>query len=373
MKFRHMLFVGLCILLALSPLSCSPGTGTVRPTLASPGRSPLPSRPTLTPQNPAIPSPGSQPTTSVQPTSRPASDPATTLFERDYGSQGAGIDDAFIAQYGQALVVLVALPASLQYQVINLVDGWEAAFTNPLEYMLEPENISVQEDHILIAGYEMLANPVALWKMTMGTEPKTVATIDNPDAGVIHLAFSPDGKTLAVGYANGEIRLYRTSDGAQQRAIQAHTGWVMSLSFSWDGRYLLSDSESFDPNTRVYNASSGALVATLSEESWNPVQPFFSPDGSLVAAVSDAGTHIFTTKDWRRTGEMLSVFGGSFACDGSAFWVDLFDQTEVYSMETGKLERTLDYGSLYCLTDGRTVVIDMDYVNDFLAVRIVSP
>jgi hypothetical protein len=112
-------------------------------------------------------------------------------------------------------------------------------------------------------------------------------------------------------------------------------------------------------------------VATLVTESWNPLPPAFAPDGSLVAAVNDSGTVILKTNNWQQTGAMLPVFGGTFACDGSAFLSTFPGMTEIYSLETGELLRTQDYGPVYCLADGRSVILESDAA--YLIVRIVEP
>lgn len=376
MKPQRLFLVLTCFLMTLPLLGC----GSQEPPVT---KSPPPARPTLTPPSgpggpsgqPEATQPRSpQPTDTrpAQPTTRPSSDPSLVFFERDYGSQGMAVDHAFITHFGDALIVQVAQGNDLQYQVINFTHGWEAAFTNPTEYMLMPSTIAVTADSILVAGYEQLGSLLTLYTQKGGSDTFTTIAIDNPDAGVISTAFSPDGANLAVGYASGEVRIYRTSDGTQQRAFAAHTGWVMSLFYSPDGRYLLTDGESFDSNTYIYNASTGARGATLVTESWNPVPPVFSPDGSRVAAVNDTGTLIFNTNGWTQVGTTLSIFGGEFTCDGSAFLLDMYNLAEIYSIETGELVRTLDYGSIACLSDGRAVAIDIDDPA-YLLVTYVEP
>jgi WD40 repeat protein len=55
-----------------------------------------------------------------------------------------------------------------------------------------------------------------------------------------HAAFSPDGRALAVGYANGDIVLLAPSSGRQLARFASGQGMIHSLSFSPDGRMLVS-------------------------------------------------------------------------------------------------------------------------------------
>jgi hypothetical protein len=56
------------------------------------------------------------------------------------------------------------------------------------------------------------------------------------------LAFSPDGRTVAVGYADGEIWLWEAATGAVRRRLPGHRGVIWSLAFSPDGLLLASSS-----------------------------------------------------------------------------------------------------------------------------------
>src|SRR5205807_1512537 len=59
--------------------------------------------------------------------------------------------------------------------------------------------------------------------------------------GVLALAWSPDGSTLASGSCDGTAREWRT-DGAILRTIEPRAGSVMALAWSPDGRILATGS-----------------------------------------------------------------------------------------------------------------------------------
>jgi WD40 repeat protein len=175
----------------------------------------------------------------------------------------------------------------------------------------------------------------------------------------------------------GEIRLYRTRDGARLRTIQAFHDFVMFLAYSRDGRYIIADSTSFDSNSYVFDAENGSKVATLSTESWEPGQVSFSPDGRLAAATAGDGTHIFTTSNWQATGVVIGgVWNGTFTCDSQAFMEGIGYQVSLYSLASGQKTGAIeipDPGDFYCLADGRMAILDWFVRDNLVQVRLVEP
>ena len=80
-------------------------------------------------------------------------------------------------------------------------------------------------------------------------------------AGVLAVAFSPDGKRLAAGTLLNEIRVWRVQDCAPLLTCRGYTGWVWSVCFSPDGRVLASGS--YDHTIRLWDVQSGQCLATL--------------------------------------------------------------------------------------------------------------
>jgi WD40 repeat protein len=81
------------------------------------------------------------------------------------------------------------------------------------------------------------------------------------------LAFSPDGKSLAVGSANGNLQLVNVADGKLIRAMPGHTSAVTGIAFHPGGNLLVSASK--DRTLRLWNPANGQAIKTLEgHEAW---------------------------------------------------------------------------------------------------------
>jgi WD40 repeat protein len=106
------------------------------------------------------------------------------------------------------------------------------------------------------------------------------------------VAFSPDGKWLVAGYADGSMRVWQVNDGSLLQVLKSHTKSVSGLAFSPDGKWLVSSSQ--DTTLRLWLREGDRFQATPvlifsgHEGAVNSVS--FSPKGTLIASGSDDGT-----------------------------------------------------------------------------------
>src|SRR4051812_27512710 len=100
---------------------------------------------------------------------------------------------------------------------------------------------------------------------------KARAVIRCEDAVLAGVAFSPDGKTLAVGcstdydetirdFKAGEVRVWDVADCKLRIILKGHTAGVGPVANSSDGKLLASGSD--DQTIRLWDARSGKLRAT---------------------------------------------------------------------------------------------------------------
>jgi WD40 repeat protein len=136
-------------------------------------------------------------------------------------------------------------------------------------------------------------------------------------------AFSPDGRTLALGADDGTIRLWDMPSGQERLVLRGHADFVRCVAFSPDGRLLASSSQ--EGRVMLWDPIRGVAVRTLIPRGAGPVRSVaFSPDGRTL------GTSEVTWNPWdvllldvetgairtRLAGHRLGVNALAFSPDG---------------------------------------------------------
>jgi eukaryotic-like serine/threonine-protein kinase len=102
------------------------------------------------------------------------------------------------------------------------------------------------------------------------------------------VAFSPDGRTLAIGETDGHLRLI-TVDSCQERtAFPAHPEGegISALAFSGDSRLLASASGYSDSTIRLWQVENGQSVGQLFGHAAWVIALAVSPNGKTLASAS---------------------------------------------------------------------------------------
>ena len=126
---------------------------------------------------------------------------------------------------------------------------------------------------------------VRLWSATTGTP---TVTLTGHTEGVFHVAFSPDGTTLATASDDDTVRLWSTTTGTPTVTLTGHTEGVFHVAFSPDGKTLAT--ASWDDTVRLWNATTGTPIVTLTGHTDWVIHVAFSPDGTTLATASDDNT-----------------------------------------------------------------------------------
>jgi WD40 repeat protein len=122
---------------------------------------------------------------------------------------------------------------------------------------------------------------IKLWDSNSGTLVRTF-DVGKPAGGSCSIAISPDGRLLATGTVDHQIRLWSLIDGSELRSLAGHGGAVEAVAFSPDGRTLASGSA--DKKIKLWDVTGGRELGTLTgHSSWISCVAF-SPDGKTLAS-----------------------------------------------------------------------------------------
>src|SRR5262249_4748996 len=97
---------------------------------------------------------------------------------------------------------------------------------------------------------------------------------------VTTLVFSPDGKFLATASADHTARLWDAVTGREVRVFKGHVGTVTAVAFSPDGKLLATGSG--DKTARLWDVATGEVRRRLLDHSAAVTAVVFSPDGRTV-------------------------------------------------------------------------------------------
>jgi WD40 repeat protein len=140
------------------------------------------------------------------------------------------------------------------------------------------------------SGELMGAGRAVVWDLRAG---RVLHALEH--ASMVHAAaFSPDGRQLLTGSADGEARLFNLADGTVAAAFR-HEANVEALAFDGDGTHVFTASA--DGTARRWRLRDGALLWTLPHSDLL-TSIALSPDGQVLATGGhDNQVHVWRVAD----------------------------------------------------------------------------
>jgi len=149
--------------------------------------------------------------------------------------------------------------------------------------------------------------------------------------GVTNLGWSPDGRLLASsveetrpgvtidnianmdsfsGLLNYSIRLWDATSGRELRTLTGHTAATRATAFSPDGRLLASGGD--DAVVKLWDTATGREIATLRGHSLGVKAVAFSDDGKLLVSGSDDGSaRLWDVNSGETLATLVTLNGGA--------------------------------------------------------------
>jgi WD40 repeat protein len=133
---------------------------------------------------------------------------------------------------------------------------------------------------------------VALWDLTTGKETRRYGRLDQASS----LALSPDGKVIAAGSANGDLRAWDMATGKELWRGK-EPSYLNSLAFSPDGKTLASVSPF---KVGLWEVATGKYLNPTMEPTAAVKRLSWSPDGrALAVAYDDLGVRLWKMPGWQ--------------------------------------------------------------------------
>lgn len=146
---------------------------------------------------------------------------------------------------------------------------------------------------------------------------------------VSSIAYSSDGSKLALGFSNGQIRVWNTQNIEAQPVEMRHDKYVSSLAFNRDSMKLLTTSH--DQSSKLWDSVTGACLVTFSGHTDAIHTGAISPDDKFVLTSSEDNTaRIWNSKDGQLIARLPhdgTVLSTAFNHDGTLVLTASVDNT----------------------------------------------
>jgi WD40 repeat protein len=178
---------------------------------------------------------------------------------------------------------------------------------------------------------------VIFWDTTSASSDPIFTIQDN--AGTVR--FTPDGARLAtISYS--VVRFWDAKTGRELFTLSGHTGWVMDIAISPDGKQLTS--ASMDGTVKIWSLEPGQEVVSMAGSG---IRTAYSPDGKWLAQETAAGAlQLWNARSGEKglslSGNGEAIYGFAFSPDGTRIVTGGVDKTAmVWNVATGELLLTL--------------------------------
>ncbi len=165
---------------------------------------------------------------------------------------------------------------------------------------------------VMLASSSSALEPVFERLWTLKADPRAKPGMANKEDGITVecVEFSPDGKLIAAGNGQGEVKIYNTADGSPVRTLvyttDPHRDFSTSfkgmevecVAFSANGQLLAAGGN--EQGIKVFRLQDGEIVQTFDGDGAEVDGMAMSPDGRYFAHASHRSVTVRQISDWRQ-------------------------------------------------------------------------
>ncbi|MBD2413541.1 serine/threonine protein kinase [Nostoc calcicola FACHB-389] len=226
-------------------------------------------------------------------------------------------------------------------------------------------SVAISPDGITLASGSV-DKTILLWNLATGKQIPSLTSERYANTGhsdvVFSVAFSPDSKTLASGSADKTIKLWNLATGEQIPTLTGHSDVVFSVAFSPDGRTLASANS--DKTIKLWNLATGEQIRTLTGNSNAVSSVAISPDGKTLAS----GSWDRAIKLWNlTTGEEIRTLTSESHANTRYWYSSIAISQDGKTLASTSSENTL---KLWNLTTGEKIRTLTGHSNYIISVAI---
>ncbi len=222
---------------------------------------------------------------------------------------------------------------------LNLLEHSDILLKTIRGQLAETRGLAFSPDGRLLAVAD-INKTLSLWKMDFLLKQ----SIKTSKFHTLKVAISPNSQIIASSGADTLIQLWNR-EGKKQKTLDGHHGWVYGLSFSSDNQWLASADE--DGRINIWQTATGALHKQMKHDK-GVFDLSLSPNGRWLASIGyDNKLRVWNTQ----TGEQVKSFevnsnsswiwGTSFSPDGQILAATTADGIKLWRFKDDRLIQVL--------------------------------
>lgn len=301
-----------------------------------------------------------------------------TEAKLDDENEATSVIAQFVSPNGDAAgpqieVPLEASPKQLQQLINSLLANEEkmpyAFFHNELEITKALKETLANAKQSTETVMQIVFQPQAVFRVR--AVARCTNTIPGHSDAILHVAFSPDGKSLVTGSGDTTVRLWDVFTSTPKKTMKGHSNWVLAVAFSPDGKHVASGG--MDGELRIWRAGDGTAVGKpmkahrkwITALAWEPMHnnakctrvASSSKDGTIkvwdivrkqclftlgghtapVKAIKWGGEGLLYTASQDRTIKVWDTKDGKLCrtLEGHGHWVNTLSLNTEYALRTG--------------------------------------